>query len=289
MNARERILVAINSSDILTALGWPENRRLPRGIALAVRWPALVFARQVLAFDDEVAASGIREAAQRLLPSYVRDLAIHGAERIPTRGPVLLLSNHPGMTDTLSLFAAIPRTDLRILAADRPFLRALHATARSLIFIPDQEDKRLPAVRQAIQHLRSGGALLTFPAGEIEPDPAVLPGAAETIQRWSPSSTLFLRFVPDSVVMPVVVSGVLSRRAQRNPLTLLRGNRADRERLGAMLQMVAQTLLPGVLPVRVRVAILEPLMGRELAAGSEDAMRALRDRVTTFLRSHGRA
>jgi hypothetical protein len=241
------------------------------------------------AFDDRAAASGLGPAARALLAGFVRGITVAGAERIPRRGPVLLLSNHPGMTDTLALFAAVPRTDLRILTAERPFLRALPAVSRSLIFIPEERGRRFGAMRRAIDHLRSGGALLTFPAGQIEPDPAVLPGAAAALDRWSESTAAFLRLVPDCAVVPIVVSGVLARGAQRHPLTLLRRKRADRERLGAMLQVLMHTLRPGMWRVRVRVDVPRAFGGRELRADAAAARAVLMDTVAGILRLRERA
>ena len=224
-----------------------------------------MLARRLVRFDDEVAASGLRAAAPILVSAYVQKFEVHGAARIPASGPVILISNHPGMTDTVCLCAAIPRADLRILAADRPFLRALPAASRSLFFLPDQPEKRREVLRKSISHLRAGGALLTFPPGEIEPDPSVLPGAVEALAAWSGSMTFFLRFVPDACVVPIVVSGVLSRRAQFNPLTRIRRKKADRERFGAMLQAVTHTVFPRAWPVRVRVDVLQAFRGSELA------------------------
>ena len=285
MDQLERALIDINTSDILAALGWGNVRALRRWVGLAVRSPAAAFAQRMRGFDRDVETLGVRRAARVMLRSYVRRLCVQGAGRIPARGPVLLLSNHPGMTDTLALFSAIPRADLRILAADRPFLRALPAMSRSLISVSDQKEKRMRAVRQAVAHLRGGGALLTFPAGEIEPDPAVLPGAAQALARWSPSTVLFLRFIPDCTVVPLVVSGVLSPRAQRHPLTLLRKRKGDRELLGAMLQMAVHTLLPSLWPVEVSVNVLQPFAGAEMAGGEERALVLLRERVEAFLNS----
>ena len=289
MDARERDLIAINTFDILSALGLSNLRIFRRNLELAFRHPARVLARRLREFDDAVVACGLRKAAPIIISAYVRDLAINGAERIPESGPVILLSNHPGMTDTVCLCAAIPRPDLKILAADRPFLRALSAASRSLFFLPDQQERRREVLRNSISHLRAGRALLTFPAGEIEPDPSVLPGAVEALAGWSASTTFFLRFVPDAVVVPIVVSGVLSRRAQRNPLTRIRKTREDRERFGAMLQAVTHTLFPRAWPVRVRVDILPAFAGRELAAGGDEGIAAIRERVAEFLRSRARA
>ena len=288
MDPRTRRLVDVNIDDILAALGWhagPMCRAIARRLASG---PAARFAREMTAFDDIAARSGVGTAARTLLPAFVHDIRFRGIERIPLRGPVLLLSNHPGMTDTLALLASIPREDLLVLAADRPFLHALPAAARSLIFIPEEKEKRIVAVRRAISHLRSGGALLTFPAGEIEPDPAVHRGAVQALDRWSGSSLVFLRFVPDCTVVPLIVSGVLSRGAQRFPLTRLRRNRADRERFAAMLQILVHTLLPAAGRVRVRVDVIEARAARELPAGTEGARAALTARIAEFLRSRGR-
>jgi hypothetical protein len=55
---------------------------------------------------------------------------------------------------------------------------------------------------------------------------------------------------------------VLSAAAQKNPLTRLRRAQKDRERLGAMLQI----LIPAYQGVTVRVAFSEPLSAAELVA-----------------------
>jgi 1-acyl-sn-glycerol-3-phosphate acyltransferase len=289
MDPRERALIAINTSDILAALGLSNLRVFRRSVELVFRHPARRLARRLVRFDDAVVASGLRAAAPIIISAYTQDFAVNGAERIPESGPVILLSNHPGMTDTVCLCAAIPRPDLRILAADRPFLRALPAASRSLFFLPDQPEKRRDVLRTSITHLRAGGALLTFPAGEIEPDPSALPGAVEALAGWSASTTFFLRFVPGAAVVPIVVSGVLSRRAQRNPLTRVRRARVDRERFGAMLQAVTHTLFPRAWPVRVRVDVLQAFDGRELAGAGDGGAAAIRERVAEFMRSRARA
>jgi hypothetical protein len=160
------------------------------------------------------------------------------------------------------LFASIPRPDLLVIAADRPFLRALPNTSRYLLFVGDTSS-RLGLLRRAAEHLRRGGALLTFPRGEIEPDPAVLPGAVDALEQWTDSVMIFARLVPELVVVPAVVSGVLSRAAQRNPLTQLRRTKKDREWLGAMLQVMF-TFLARVEP---RVEFAEPIRPRVSPTG----------------------
>jgi 1-acyl-sn-glycerol-3-phosphate acyltransferase len=168
---------------------------------------------------------------------------------------VLLVSNHPGITDTLALFAAIPRTDLHTVAAVRPFLTALDNMTRHLIYVDEEANAHLGVVRRVTHHLRNGRCVLTFPAGRIEPDPSVLPGANAALGTWSDSIGLFARLVPEVQIVPVLVSGVFSARALRSPLARLRRNQGDRERFAAMLQVAA----PRLYPVRVTVTIGRPL------------------------------
>jgi hypothetical protein len=152
------------------------------------------------------------------------------------------------------------------VALERPFLKALPHTSRQLIFVPEAEAARMPVVRQVAAALRAGQAVLTFPAGEIEPDPAVLPGAVLSLEGWSESFAVFARLAPESQVLPAVVSGVLSPAAQRNPLTRLRRTRQDRERLAAMLQV----MLPIYQGVEVRIAFGVPQPARALLAAHPD-------------------
>ena len=168
---------------------------------------------------------------------------------------MLLVSNHPGLADAVALFAATPREDLRVIAAERPFLEALPNTSRYLLTVTEDSGGGSGIVRAAARHLRGGGAVLTFPGGMIEPDPAVLPGAVESLGRWSSSADLFARLAPDLAVVPVVVSGVISARALRIPLTRLRRRRRDREWLAATLQM----LIPALRDVNVRVEFGRPI------------------------------
>jgi hypothetical protein len=279
-----RELTAINAGDMLAALGISPRSVLARPAALAFRAPARRFARRVLAFDAAVGRDGLRAASAGFLDAFADSVTVTGACRIPRTGPLLVLSNHPGMADTLALLSTIPRDDVAAIAADRPFLRALAATSRSLITVPSDPAARGAPVRAAVRHLRRGGALLTFPAGTTEPDPALDGGAAASLDRWSASAALFVRLVPDTAVVPAVVRGVLSPRAQNSLLTRLRRRTADRQLLGAMLQVMAGLLLPGRLPVRARVDYLPPLCGRDLAPlGARGALEKILCAVRGFL------
>jgi 1-acyl-sn-glycerol-3-phosphate acyltransferase len=235
-----RALTDINLDDLVDSFGWSGRPAAAALLRKAFYGPAKKFARQMLRFDAQVAAAGLPLAAQALFRQYAQGMNVLGKENIPSAGPALFLSNHPGMVDTLALFIAIARPDLKIVAVERPFLQALTNTSKQLIFISDDPAHRMAAVRQAAAHLKNGGAVLTFPAGKIEPDPNVYPGAESSLSSWSNSAGVFARFAPGTQVIPTLVRGVLWEKAVKHPLTyLFKQVEFERQKLGAALQLLA--------------------------------------------------
>jgi len=264
-------LTEINIQDFLVAFGL-SNPGWGRGALQTLCWlPARRFAHQIAQYDRMVGEQGLGPASQQFLSAYVRRLEVAGQENIPASGPLLLLSNHPGLTDALGLFSSIPRSNLRVVGAERPFLEALPNIARHLIYVPEDPAQRMGVVRQVVSHLRRGEAVLTFPAGQIEPDPAAMPGAVESLRDWSESIALFTRLVPQVQVVVAIVSGVFWPAALRSPLTRLRRRQADRERMAAALQALVQTLLPFYQPVATRVTYSPAFHPAELAGSAETA------------------
>src|ERR671917_376656 len=224
--------------DLISAFGLGEVSHGLTVMESISRIPARRLARQILTYDRIVGESGLGTGGAWALKRLSRNTSIEGQENVPRGGPLLLVSNHPGLADAVVLFAATPRDDLRVIAAERPFLEALPNTSRHLLTVRETSAGRSGVVRAAARHLRGGGTVLTFPGGRIEPDPAVLPGAVEALDHWSSSADLFARLTPGLAVVPVVVSGVISPSALRNPLTHLRRRGRDREWLAPTLQGV---------------------------------------------------
>jgi Acyltransferase len=258
---RVETLTRICAEQLLGAFGLGNGTRT---LELLARFPAERLARQVATYDEVVGESGLAAGGAWALELMVQSVEVEGRENVPAQGPVLLTANHPGLADCLTLFATITREDLRVVAAENPMLDALPNTSRYLISVSEDSFGRLGVVRTAARHLKRNGALLTFPGGRIEPDPAVLPGARDALERWSESLDLFARLVPDLKVVPVVVSGVLSPLALRNPLILVRRHRRDREWLAATLQM----LTPALRNVTTRVVFGRPMRTGNVPDGS---------------------
>ncbi len=249
--------------DLISAFGLSDTSRGRAVMESISRIPARRLARQILTYDAIVGESGLGTGGAWALKRLSRNTSIEGRENVPRGGPLLLVSNHPGLADAVALFAATPREDLRVIAADRPFLEVLPNTSRYLLTISEASAGRSGIVRAAARHLRGGGTILTFPGGRIEPDPAVLPGAVEALDRWSSSADLFARLIPGLEVVPVVVSGVISPSALRNPLIHVRRSRRDREWLAATLQV----LVPALRNVDSRVEFGSPIHAEPGAVG----------------------
>ena len=271
---------SINLDDLVSSFGWQVRSTLAGLVRRVFLSPARTFAGHMVGFDKDVGALGLAEASRRLQRSYVKDVRVFGLERLPP-GPILALSNHPGMTDTLSLFIALNRPDLKIIALQRPFLEALSNISPRLFYVLDDPAARMSLVRKVSNHLRGGGAVLTFPAGHIEPDPAVYPGALESLQTWTDSVGVFVRMAPETAVVPVLVRGVVWDVAAHHPLLALKRTRDEKEKLASALQLLAMVMF-GMKPVTVTVQIGDPVLAAHL--GTTDS-RAVHQAVLAGMRS----
>jgi hypothetical protein len=255
-------LTQINLDDLVASFGWQDRPLLARLLRQIFIQPARNFAGQMAEFNAAVGAHGLPEGARRTQRNYVRELRIFGQDRLPS-GPFLALSNHPGMTDTLSVFVALNRPDLNIIVQPRPFLEALTNMAGNFSYIPEGSASGISLVRGVSSHLRAGGAALTFPAGRIEPDPDLHFSAVESLRSWTDSAGIFLRLAPQTAVVPLLVRGVVWERAERNPLLAFKKTGREQERLAAALQLLAHVVFK-LKDVRVRVQIGRPITVEEL-------------------------
>lgn len=262
MPSNVETLTQINLDDLISSFGWQNHPFLARLLRRTFTSPPQTFAHQMVEFDSAIPTHGLVEASRCAIRNYVDDIRLFGCERIP-HSAFLALSNHPGMTDTLSLFIALNRPDLRIIALDRPFLNALPNMSKQLAYVTDDSASRIRMIRQLSTHLRNGGAALTFPAGHIEPDPDVHKGAVESLNSWTDSVGIFLRMAPAAAVLPVLVRGVVRKKTAYHPLTYLKRAREERERLASALQLLAHVVLKKK-DVHVRVQIGNPIYARDL-------------------------
>ena len=262
MTSNLETLTQINLDDLVSSFGWQDSPLLSRLLRYFFRKPAHTFAKHVVEYDDIVGAHGIVEGGWNLSRRYVQDIRIIGADRIP-ESAFLALSNHPGMTDTVALFAALNRKDLHIIALDRPFLNALPHTTAQLFYVYDDPAKRMTLVRQVSAHLKKGGAILTFPAGHIEPDPDVYPGAVDSLKDWTDSVGVFIRMAPEAAILPVLVRNVVAKKYAEHWLLRIKKTKEEKEKLATALQLLGMVMF-NEKPVTVTIQIGKPIYAKEL-------------------------
>lgn len=270
MTSNFEALTEINLDDLVASFGWQNFPFPARLLRFIFRRPAQVFAKHVMEYDETVGTHGIVDGGRNLTLRYVKDLRLLNADRVPDSA-FLALSNHPGMTDTTALFAALNRNDLHIIALDRPFLNALPHTTKQLFYVYDDPAKRMTLVRQVSAHLKKGGAVLTFPAGHIEPDPDVYPGAVESLQDWTDSVGVFLRMAPDAAILPVLVRNVVAKKYANHWLLKIKKTKEEKERLATALQLLGMILF-NEKPVTVTVQIGRPIYIKDLGTNDTNVI-----------------
>lgn len=228
-----------SASDLLQGLGVARAAPVLAGVA---RLAVGRFVADLIEMDAAIARGGLAAAADLVLSRYAGTVTIHGADRVPASGPLVVVANHAGTVDAPSLWRLLAaRDDLRIIALDRALLGVLPHLSSRLLFVKGDAHERTGLVRRVADHLRAGGAVLTYPAGKIEPDPVLRLGDAVTsLDTWGSGVERLTRLVPGTAVLPVAVSGVISQRMLSNPLARWRATYPDREWVAATLQILAR-------------------------------------------------
>lgn len=109
---------------------------------------------------------------QRVLDELAIDTVYAGAiDDIPKTGPLVIVANHPfGIIEGPVLGAMLHRIRRDVLFVTNSLLAELPELAPQLIAVDpfgDAAHSNSGPVRRALRHLRQGGALVVFPAGEV--------------------------------------------------------------------------------------------------------------------------
>jgi putative hemolysin len=190
---------------------------------------------------------------------------------LPAKGPLIIVSNYPyGLVDTLLLahYASAKRQDLKILAhhhlAKVPEM-APHLIPVNVEHTPAAAKANRAALMEALRHLRSGGALLIFPSGEVA---SYRPGRGVEESTWSTHlGTLARR--SQAAVLPVFFKG-------RNSL-LFHAARLFHRELGRSV-LIKDFLKARRKPIIMRVG--QPLLWSRLKKFEAD------DALTRYIRLH---
>lgn len=140
---------------------------------------AAPWVERLLGLDQiEKALQTIGPSRPDFVPALLKELGFSGAwkdtdlARIPPDGPLVVVANHPhGGADGLVVLDLLlkARPDARVLG--NQLLSHIRGLRPWLIEVdplkPGDAGANLSGLRQALAHLKAGGCLLTFPAGEV--------------------------------------------------------------------------------------------------------------------------
>lgn len=285
MSADVMTLTRLIDNEVITAMGLPVESWLGRYLHRILSRATGRFSQMFVEVDRIIGERGLAAGARWLLLNLVDDFTARGVKNIPAVGPLVIASNHPGTVDSIALATAAGRDDLKILASAVGFLQNLPNVSEHLIFVPrDDTQRRMLAVRESIQHLQHGGALLLFARAGIDPDPAFMCNAEQELAHWSRSLEIFLRAVPQTRMIASIVSHVIEPKYMHHPITWLRRSRPDRQRLAMMIQVI-QEMLGQKLDLVPRVSFGQLLDSRAIG-GTHQALQCIIDSAASLMRSH---
>lgn len=199
-------------------------------------------------------------------------------ERIPAKGPLVAVANHPfGVLDgaVLAVLLSRIRPDVRVLA--NSLLAGIPELHQHCIFVDpfhttSSADKNLKSLKQAIDWLRQGGALAVFPAGEVSQ--INVREAHITDPAWNTVATRLVRKT-GATALPVYFSGRNSMAFQ------LLGLIHPRFRTLFLLQEFLQQRAK-----RVRIRIGKPIPAELIASLECDEEATEYLRLRTYLLSY---
>jgi hypothetical protein len=143
-------------------------------------------------------------------------------------------------------------------------------------------------MRSAIRHLANAGTLVYIGAGHRDPDPAVYPSAGKMMDKWLQGINFIFKHVPELYILPVIVSGVVSPKWARHPITMLRRRQIDKQRLSEFGQVITQLLKPGKLMLTPAISIGAAVKASELVGSSpgEDILPVVISLAKSLLVEH---
>jgi len=276
-------VTAVLYSQLMGVMGLKRPNWITRSLYPLLRSPTRRMAAYLVEADRNTALHGWNSAVKTFTAHLVSDVRITGQEFIPQNAPLMVIANHPAAYDVAILTASIPRDDLKIIASDIAIVRMLPHIRQHSIPVPYHIPSRLQTVRSAIQHLKGGGSILIFPRGNVEPDPAVSPGAEQSMEGWSESVELFLRHVPQTTTVIAIASGMLSAAWFRNPLMKLWKKYEQRQKVAEIFQIASQ-LFTGKAPAVTPAVLFSPPLQVEELGGTGAPQGA----ILSALISHAR-
>lgn len=253
-------------TDITNTLNLRSTNLFYKSLQRLTRKPALKFAEILLRLDRSLAEGDIRKSSKMAMDYFTDGHQFIDEGRVPREGPLLVVANHAGAADSVGAFSCVSRKDSSVVAGRRPMLEVLPHISRHLIFLGTDPVGRMGDMRTIINKLKSGETVILFPRGLLEPDPALIPGALQSIKAWSQSVGVFLAKVPETRLLPLLISQTVAPKAWKSLFVTWSKTPKRRHQIAMITQFAMQRLRQGnqwKVPLRIQVGT--PYDPRELS------------------------
>ena len=211
-----------------------------------------------LTFLTLLAAAGAATAWWHLMPQAVEQILevlltpmyrvrTHGpgADLIPRRGPLLVVSNHAAYLDPFWLCKVLPRKATPMMTSafyDLPFIRWSMVHIVGAIRVPVSRFRReVPELRDAVALLRRGGCLLIFPEAQLRRR------AEQSLRMFGQGVWHILHELPDTPVLVCWIEGGWGSFTSYCNGPPMRGKRLDWARRIDIAFEKPQTIDPAIL------------------------------------------
>jgi putative hemolysin len=274
--------------DVLTTLNVKRVKALRYLVSFLGRKPTRWLADLLSRWDRQIERSSFVETARDALHLFTSGFELHSIEEIPQSGPLLAVANHPGMYDSIGAVVTVGREDVRVVAARREFFRVLPHISNHLLTIETDTSLRLEAVRHIIQSLKDGQAVIIFPSGKLEPEPSLMPGAVASLEQWSASVGVFLSKVPETRLLPILISQTLSPKAWNSWLARLPKTQKRRHKAAMGWQFLKQRVSKDPawkMPLRIDTGRIKTASDLDPSLDPKKLSQAVRDEMKSLLNS----
>jgi len=254
-----RVLQDNLTGEFFRVAGFNPNGLIRKVFGPVIHKPTSRFSQLAIEFENEVELHGLSETSSNYLERFASGSTSSGEEKIPGSGPLIIASNHPGTFDLFTIASRVPRDDIKLIISGVPFVRGLPVISSYLIYTTSDPYGRMNVVREAIRHVKSGGCLILYPTGILDPDPEVMDGAYPALDKWSRSIELILRRNPDAQIQVAIVSGVISRSGMRHPATWLATEKWKKQRIAEFILVAKQIMSETRFDVYPKVSFSAPM------------------------------
>lgn len=230
--------------------------------------------RRIRKFEKSGVKEGLEFWSQALAEMGIElQTPAEQVDNIPATGPLIVVANHPhGMVDGMVMAELVGRKRSDFLILTRSLLSGIKEISQFMLPVPfpheeDAFNQSLVMRKTAMEHLKNGGVIILFPAGEVASSETFFGPAIES--EWNPFTAKMIQR-SGARVLPIFFPGHNSR------LYLMANLISATMRQGLLLHEVVHSLNKPQAPVVGKPLEQDELRSRAATANTREFMGWLR-------------